>query len=349
MKILLEAHHPAHIHFWKYPVRELQARGHEVLMIGRDRDVMRRLLEVYDWIPAEIPKRRTKNNRFPLVEMLERQWAVARAIRRFRPDVVASLMGSYTQSAKLFGVRHIIFTDSEFQHFNHRIAHPFADEIYTPECFYKDLGPKQRRYPGIHELSFLHPDVFDLKPKIVEQYQDLQVEHYIVIRLSAWNTLHDRNHSGIGDRIYAFVEHYNSDYKLLISAEEGKVPPGLEKYARAVRPEDFHQFLGQARFILSEGASTAAEAACLGVPCAYINNTEPRGYLEMLEKRYQVVRCFSDPVAGLSWAKERLNASSGDAMQKKAAVRGRLERDFYPISNLITKLILGESQSKHES
>jgi len=46
MKILLEAHHPAHIHFWKYPVRELQARGHEVLMIGRDRDVMRRGLGV---------------------------------------------------------------------------------------------------------------------------------------------------------------------------------------------------------------------------------------------------------------------------------------------------------------
>ena len=54
MKILLEAHHPAHIHFWKYPVRELQARGHELLMIARDRDVMRRLLEVYDWIPIEI-------------------------------------------------------------------------------------------------------------------------------------------------------------------------------------------------------------------------------------------------------------------------------------------------------
>jgi predicted glycosyltransferase len=38
MRILIEAHHPAHIHFWKYPVRELIDRGHEVLMIGRDRD-----------------------------------------------------------------------------------------------------------------------------------------------------------------------------------------------------------------------------------------------------------------------------------------------------------------------
>ena len=62
MRVLLEAHHPAHVHFWKYPVRELQARGHEVLLIGRDRDVMRRLLEVYEWIPSVIPPRRSRNN-----------------------------------------------------------------------------------------------------------------------------------------------------------------------------------------------------------------------------------------------------------------------------------------------
>ena len=77
MEILIEAHHPAHIHFWEYPVRELIERGHEVLMIGRHRDVMRRLLDVYDWIPAEIPKRKTGKNKFPLVEMLERQWTVS--------------------------------------------------------------------------------------------------------------------------------------------------------------------------------------------------------------------------------------------------------------------------------
>lgn len=94
MKILLEAHHPAHIHFWKYVFRELQARGHEVLMIGPDRDILRRLLEVYDWIPADIPERQTRNNRFPSIEMLQRQWAMVHAIQRFKPDIVGSSMGS---------------------------------------------------------------------------------------------------------------------------------------------------------------------------------------------------------------------------------------------------------------
>jgi predicted glycosyltransferase len=339
MKVLLEAHHPAHIHFWKYVVRALQADGHAVLMIGRDRDVMRRLLEVYDWIPAEIPKRRTKNNRFPLFEMLQRQWAVARAIRRFKPDVVASLMGSYTQCAKLLGVRNVIFTDSEFQHFNHRIAHPFADEIHTPDCFYKDLGPKQRRYAGIHELSFLHPSVFELEPAVLARNGLGGERGYIVIRLSAWNTLHDQKQVGIGARIYGFVEQYAADYQILISAEEGRIPPGLEDYVHPIRAEDFHQILAHASFVLSEGASTAAEAACLGIPCVYINSTEQRGYLAMLEERYAIVESFREAEAGLAAAEKRLAGLRGQSGDLRVEIRTRIGHDFPNVSKLIGQML----------
>ena len=315
MRVLIEAHHPAHIHFWKYPVRELIERGHEILMIGRDRDVMRRLLEVYDWIPAEIPTRRTGKNKFPLVEMLERQWAVAQAIRRFKPDVIASLMGSYTQSAKLLGVRNLVFTDSEFQHFNHRIAHPFADEIHTPDCFYKDLGRKQWRYQGIHELIFLSPVRFVRDASFLGRYPQLQSDHYIVLLLSAWNTFHDLDHVGIGDQVYSFVERVKNDYQIVISAEESKVPPGLEEHALTVAPEDFHQLLAHSQFVLSEGASTASEAACLGVPCVYVNSTEARGYLRLLEDRYQLIRGFSEPVTGIAAALEWLDSLNDPAVR----------------------------------
>lgn len=348
MKILLEAHHPAHIHFWKYPIREMQTRGHEVLLIGRDRDVMRRLLEVYDWIPSVIPPRPSQRNRFPLLEMLQRQWTVAKWICRFKPDVVASLMGSYTQSAKLFGVRNIIFTDSEFQHFNHRIAHPFADEIHTPECFYKDLGEKQKYYRGLHELCFLHPDVFCLDPLVLSDYRGLEPEGYILIRLSAWNTLHDRNHLGVGGSVHDFVELFRgSGFLPVISAEEGKVPPGLEDYAVEIRPEDFHQIIGHARFVLSEGASTAAEAACLGVPCVLLNDTEPRGYLNMMESRYAVVHRFTDSLKGLSRAEKVLAQSADDALSQKMAIRAQVGEEFSKILNQVVELVLGHWPGHH--
>lgn len=306
MRVLIEAHHPAHIHFWKYPIRELQARGHQVLVIGRKRDVMERLLAAYPWIDAVIPNQSAGFNRFPIVGMFCRQAFVANTIRKFKPDVVASLMGSYTQSAKLLGGRHLIFTDSEFQHLNHRIAHPFADEIYTPECFYKELGPKQKRYRGIHELMFLAHTHFKPDLNVLKAYGDLEAGRYILIRLSAWNTLHDVGHSGVGGGILQLIRKYEDQFRFIISAEESKVLPELKPYVVEIQPEQLHELIYYSAFVVSEGASTASEAACLGVPTVYINSTEERGYLRMLESEFNMVHSFRNVSEGLADAELRI-------------------------------------------
>lgn len=341
MRILLEAHHPAHVHFWKYPVRELQARGHEVRMIARDRDVMRRLLEVYDWIDAEIPPRRHSANRFPILEMLQRQWTVARAIRRFKPNVVASLMGSYTQSSKLFGVRNVIFTDTETQAFNHLIAHPFADKIFTPECFLKDFGPKQVRYAGLHELSYLNTSVFQPSDSVLRKYRNLSAGNYVIIRLSAWNTLHDCTRSGIGQAIYEFVDFAREHYEILISAEEGKVPPGLESYATSFAPEDFHDLLAKCRFVLTEGASTSSEAACLGVPSVFINSVGDLGNFKLLAEDYHLIRRHATPATGIPDAIEWLTSlGQGKDEAFEAEHRAFLGKSI-DVSRYVTKEIAG--------
>ena len=339
MRFLIEAHHPAHIHFWKYPIRELQERGHEALMIGRDRDVMKRLLSVYDWINAETPPRPSTRNLFPLREMVSRQWTVAKIIRRFKPDVVASVMGSYCQSARLFGCRNVIFTDSEFQHFNHRIAHPFADEIHTPECFYKDLGRKQRRYNGIHELTFLDEEHFKPDAKVLNKLPGLTPKKYILVRLSAWNTMHDIRRQGIGDRIHKFINHFESHYRIIVSAEEGKVPPGLEDRAIKIAPEDFHQIVAHSRFVLTEGASTASEAGCLGVPAVFINSTEPRGYLLMLERTFRIVRNFQNPSEGMAAATTWLNSISTSDNQDFGHVRNDLTTSHDNVSSYVVSVL----------
>ena len=338
MRFLIEAHHPAHIHFWKYPIRDLQNRGHKVLMIGRDRDVMKRLLSVYDWIDAEIPPRPSTKNRFPLREMLSRQWTVAKAIRRFKPDVVASLMGSYCQSARILRCRNIIFTDTETQSFNHRISHPFADEIHTPEYFKKDLGPKQHRYSGIHELCFLDGRHFTPNPKILEKYDGLEARQYILVRMSAWNTLHDRDRQGIGEHIYGFVEQFTKDWRIVISAEEGKVPPGLERYATAFSPEDFHHLLAFSRFVLTEGASTSSEAACLGVPSVFVNSTESLGVLERLEE-FGMVKHLRNGVEGIKTATSWLSSLNEDTFNDFSKKREHLIKSHENVSSYVVTVL----------
>ena len=314
MRFLIEAHHPAHIHFWKYPIRELIDRGHDALMIARDRDVMKRLLDAYDWIPTIVPPRSNVKNRFPLKEMLRRQLTVAREIIRFKPNVVASLMGSYCQSARLLRCRNIIFTDTETQSLNHRIANPFAHEVHTPQCYLKDLGSKQIRYAGIHELAFLDGRRFFPDESILDKYDGLVARRYAFIRLSAWNTLHDVKRSGMGKAVYRFVDRFKDRYRIVVSAEENKVPPGLESYAMRFAPEDFHHFLAFSAFVLTEGASTSSEAACLGVPSVFINSTKPLGVPLMLENEYGLVRSFQEGSEGVAAAIRWLD-SIGDEEQ----------------------------------
>jgi hypothetical protein len=41
MKILIDIGHPAHVHFFKNAIRELEGRGHEVKVTARDKEVAR--------------------------------------------------------------------------------------------------------------------------------------------------------------------------------------------------------------------------------------------------------------------------------------------------------------------
>ena len=339
MRFFIETHHPGDIHFWKFPIRELIGRGHEILMVSRERDVMRRLVESYDWIPHVIPKRHSQKNKFPLVELLSRQLTIARTINRFKPDVVASLFGSYCQSAWMMNIPNIIFTDSEFQHFNHRIAHPFATEIHTPYCFYKNLGSKQRFYKGIHELSFLDGRNWMPDKEKLKDYPLLAPRQYIIIRLSSWNTFHDINERGMGSSALGFIEEFKQRFKIVISAEEQNVPSELRQYAVDFPPEDFHHLLGFARFVLTEGASTASEAACLGIPTVYINSTEPRGYLEMLQDSYGLVRNFQQAGEGLPEAIDWLNDISEDDLDRFQARRTELVNDHCNVTEYVVKTL----------
>lgn len=349
MRLLIEAHHPAHIHFFKHPVRLWRERGDEVLLLGRDRDVMKQLLAAYSFIPTQIITGTRRGNRFPLREMLARQAAVAQTIRSFRPDVVVSLMGSYTQAARVLGVPNIIFTDSEFQSFNHKIAHPFANRIYTPQCFWKPLGRKQHRYRGYHELAFLHPRRFTPRREVLTRLRANggpaaasrpgssaapEPGQYVVIRTSAWNTLHDIGESGFGKALDPMLREVLARYSAYIVPEGGKIAPEWEKYKLSVPPDDYHDVLAFARLVVTEGASTASEAACLGVPSVYVNTTR-RGYLEDQERRYRLVFNFTDPEAAARKVSELL--AEPPSAEELAAAQRRLVADHIDVSEFVVE------------
>jgi predicted glycosyltransferase len=331
VRILIETHHPSDIHFFKHAVKEWTGRGNDVLLLGRDRDVMKALLSAYDFIPHRILSSERRDNRVPFAEMLERQVGVARSVRSFRPDVVLSLMGSYAQSAFLFRVPNFVFTDSEHQSFNHRIAHPFATRIYTPECFEKDLGAKQRRYRGYHELAFLHPKRYSPDARVLTDL-GVQSRSYVVVRTSAWNTLHDIGKRGLGAKLERFVDELSKRARVLLVPEGGVLPPALEPLRLRAKPDRYHDVLAFARLVVSEGASTASEAACLGVPTVYLNPNQ-LGYLRDQERRYGLVYNTTDADAAMRRALALLDAAFDAKKQEDA--RRRLVEDHVDVTDYV--------------
>jgi predicted glycosyltransferase len=318
MRILIEVHHPSDIHFFKNPVRIWRERGHEVLVLGRDRDVMRALLQAFDWMPHRLLTTAGENNRFPVLEFAERQAKVLAAAVSFRPDVLVSLMGSYTQGASMLRAPNLVFTDSEHQAFNHRIAHPFATRIYTPECFWKDLGPKQVRYRGYHELAYLHPSRFEPDERALELLGH-DPGSYIVLRTSAWNTLHDVGQAGLGSTLDEFVERAQRHGPVVIVPEGRSLPERWEHLRLRVPPHRFHDVLAFAKLVVTEGASTASECACLGVRAVYVNSIE-LGYLKEQADRYGLIHDFRHPEPALAHTLRLLEsgASASDLREARA-------------------------------
>jgi predicted glycosyltransferase len=332
VRLLIEAHHPAHIHFFKYAIQSWRQRGDAVLLVGRDRDVMRQLLRAYAWIPSKIITTAGSSNSFPLAEMLRRQYKVAREIRQFKPTIVLSLMGSYTQAARLLGIPNVIFTDSEFQHFNHKIAHPFASHIYTPECFWKSLGPKQKRYKGYHELAFLHPKRFAPRPEVLNMLGHVTPRQYVIVRTSAWNTLHDIGQCGFGNTFDQYMTETQRQCRVFVAPEGGSLPPAWQTNRLPVPADYYHDALAFARLVITEGASTASEAACLGVPAIYLSTTR-RGYLDDQERRYGLVFNFTDPHQALQKTRELLR--DPPAVEVYAAARERLIAEHVDVTDFL--------------
>ncbi|WP_062398808.1 DUF354 domain-containing protein [Methanogenium cariaci] len=49
MKILIDIGHPAHVHFFKGTVKDLSDKGHEILMVTRNKEMTVDLLKKYEF------------------------------------------------------------------------------------------------------------------------------------------------------------------------------------------------------------------------------------------------------------------------------------------------------------
>ena len=78
----------------------------------------------------------------------------------------------------------------------------------------------------------------------------------------------------MGEAIHGFFfETHQAEGPILLVAEEGKIPQGSKGFEQKSLQRIFMDILGLCPLCAYEGASTASEAVCLGVPTVYLNST----------------------------------------------------------------------------
>ena len=87
MRVLIDVSHPALAHVFGHVIPALRARGHETLVVARDKDVTLPLLDAYG-IAHQVLAPAARDQRGRLRELLVREARLLALARRFRPDLI---------------------------------------------------------------------------------------------------------------------------------------------------------------------------------------------------------------------------------------------------------------------
>ena len=353
MNVLVYAGHPAHVHLFKNIIRRLETNGHNVIIAAIDKEFTTYLLEIYGFKYKVIGKH-YKRLSAKILSLGIRDYKLLRISKKFEPDLFVSHGSMYASHvAKIMNKPHISLEDTELSMEQIRLYAPFTDVILTPACFRLDLGKKQVRYDGYHEISYLHPNYFTPSTEVLDELGLSKNDKYIIVRFISWGASHDVGLRGIrkGTEM-EFIKTLEKYGQVFVSSEK-KIDRNLEKYRISVSPEKIHSLLYYAQLYIGEGGTMATEAAILGTPSIHIESTssgvasgEFTGNFLELRNRYGLLFFYSDQNQALNKAIGILEDKTSKRKWRKK--RDRLIEDKIDVTAWITDFIERYPESYYE-
>ena len=305
--------------------------GGEVLFTAREKDVTRELLEAANF-PYEVLSRIGGGPLGLAREMAERTAKLALRVRQFQPHLLLGIMGPVIAPVgRITGVPSWVFYDTETAHLTNRFVYPLCNRLYLPEAYRGTAPNKAIRYPGYHELAYLHPDRFEVDRSVREEAGLAAEEPFAVVRLVSWEASHDVGDAGFADPT-AFVQWLSQRIRVVVSGERG-VPEAVRHLALQLAPHRVHHLLGEASLYVGEGATMAAEAAVLGTPAIFMH-TAQLGYMLELEERYSLL--WNTPSEGVARARAEDILSDLDASTRRfAGLRAKMLGERFDVGRYL--------------
>ena len=273
MKILIDIGHPAHVHLFKNFAQEFQKKGHEILFTVRDKEFEQYLLSYYNFNFVSFGKKYESKFgkvlgliKFDIRELFE--------AFKFKPDLFISHGSMYaSHAAFLLRKPHISLEDTGNLE-QIRFYLPFTKIVLTPSVLKKNLGMKQIRYSGYHELAYLHPNRYKPDEKIYQYLNISKDTPFALLRFVNWKATHDYGQKGLSIQLKReILELLSGEMRVYVSSE-GALKKEFQDFHIPFPPEKIHDALYFATIYVGEGATMASEAGVLGTPSIYVNSIE---------------------------------------------------------------------------
>ena len=304
MKILFSVSHPAHVHLFKNAIWKLQDLNHDILICARKKEVTIDLLKKYGFTYTVISE--SKPSRVHLVaEQIQRVMRFRSIVSEFKPDLSISTMDpSLAFVSRLMGVPYVCLADTEHASASINGALPFTKAVLTPSCFSKEMGPKQIRYNGYHELAYLPPNRFIPNPAVLTELGLDTDDNIFLVRFAAFDASHDTKTEHFDKRYIPELINRLEDNGTVVISSEVKLEPYLQKYQYKLSPDRYHDLLYFSKMYIGEGSTSAMEAAVLGVPPIHFERLNIGGQkstilpyigvLNELQAKYNLLYSFCD-------------------------------------------------------
>lgn len=289
-KVLFYLGHPAHYHNMSQVARILSEKGHEIILVARQKDVLLDLIKETPYRKIIFPKRKENNTKLNLFfSVFMREIRLLLICLKHKPQMMIGTDIVITNIGKLLGIPAFILNEDDAKEvpFLAKYGFKYSTKTFSPQCC--DISPYQNKkisYQGYHELAYLHPKYFHPdKNKVAHLYKN--AERYFIIRFSKLNAHHDAGKSGITDQLAKRIIEKLLPHGTVYISSERELSTDMEKYRINIDPKLMHHVLYYADMLISDSQTMTAEAAVLGTPSIRFNDFVGKlGYLEELEHQY---------------------------------------------------------------
>ena len=280
MKILIDINHPAHVHYFRNFIKLMEAKGHKFCIINRDNEMINGLLD-YNGIEHIIRGSR-QNKKVSLIKTL---YGLAKTVafnvkisRRFKVDMYVGFASAPCALASFFLRKPcVLLDDTDHNIKNQTIYLPFVSRVILPFYFYNKLfdsyiGKRKSCILNAYiEQLYLHSSVYNANSEALEKLS-LKRKEYVIVRFSAFDASHDAKVVHLSNELRKdIIRKVSEKYRVILSIEKPSEDPFFEQYIVNFPPQEMHDLLFNAKFLVTEGATMASEAFVLGVPYLYLN------------------------------------------------------------------------------